>query len=273
MQKIMHKPPPLSTLRSDVPPNVESVIMQALEIESANGPSSVAEWISELEKASEGIEESTHTGKSRLVILAPVNAEVYVNDERKGSIGSSGRLVLSSVPAGRHILRVSKVGEKDDERVIEITDEAAEQVIQAQLKPVQGTASQPSSSQGSNSRTEQSSLMPGIVACANCSSRFAEGVKFCGRCGNRSFITVSPGEASENSFPCPRCATKLPLNSKFCGRCGLNIGQTNSFPTKQFIENDSNVSSQLRQTQRICQRCGGAFPSNIKYCGRCGNNL
>jgi serine/threonine-protein kinase len=272
MQKIMHKPPPLSTLRSDVPPDVERVIMRALEIESAKRPATVAEWISELEKASEDIEESAHTGKSRLVILAPVESEVYINDERKGSVGSSGRLVLSSVPAGRHILRVSKIGEKDDERVIEITDESAEQVIQAQLKAVRGTASQPSTSQGS-SRTGQSSLMPGIVACANCSSRFAEGVKFCGRCGNRSFVTVSSGEIAENSFSCPRCATKLPQDSKFCGRCGLNIGQTNSFSTRQSTGNDSSFPSQPRQTERICRKCGGVFPPNIKYCGRCGNNL
>ena len=30
MQKIMHKPPPLSALRTDLPPNVDRVIMHAL---------------------------------------------------------------------------------------------------------------------------------------------------------------------------------------------------------------------------------------------------
>jgi hypothetical protein len=34
MQKIMHKPPPLSTLRTDIPMDVERVIMKALEIEA-----------------------------------------------------------------------------------------------------------------------------------------------------------------------------------------------------------------------------------------------
>ena len=274
MQKIMHQPAPLSTLRSDIPPDVERVIMSALEIEPVNRPSTVAEWISELEKAAEDIEENAHTGKSRLVILAPVESEVYVNDERKGSVGSSGRLILSSIPAGRHILRVTKSGEKDDERVIEINDEAAEQVIQAHLKPVHGTASQPSPSQETgSSQTGQSSLMPGIVACTNCKSRFAEGVKFCGRCGNRSFLLVSPGEAADNSFPCPRCAAKLPPKSKFCGRCGLNINQTTDLPATQLFGNNANISTQPRQAERVCQRCGGVFPSNIKYCGRCGNSL
>jgi len=274
MQKIMHKPAPLSTLRSDIPSDVERVIMRALEIEPANRPATVAEWISELEKAAVDVDENAHVGKSRLVILAPVESEVYVNDERKGSVGSSGRLVLSSVPAGKHILRVTKTGEKDDERVIEINEEAAEQVIQANLKPAHGTASQPSPSQGiSSSQTGQSSLMPGIVACTNCKSRFAEGVKFCGRCGNRSFVLVSAGETAENYFPCPRCSTKLPTNSKFCGRCGLNINQTAELPATQLVGNMTNFPVQPRQAERVCQRCGGVFPSDIKYCGRCGNNL
>ena len=275
MQKIMHKPAPLSTLRSDVPADVERVIMKALETDPNARPATVAEWIDELEAAAEDVEENAQTGKSRLVILAPVNAEVYINDERKGSIGSSGRLILSSVPAGQHILRVSKPGEKDDERVIEI-NEAAEQVIQAQLKPLRETSSsQPTSvSQTSGSGAAHSSLLPGIVACTNCHSRFAEGVKFCGRCGNRSFVPVSPGDAGANSFPCPKCATILPANSKFCGRCGLNLvaaknqpnGQAAGFAVSQRLD-------EVRQAERICQRCGGTFSANIKFCGRCGNNL
>ena len=272
MQKIMHQPAPLSTLRSDIPPEVEQVIMRALEIEPAKRPATVGEWISELEAAAEKTEENAHVGKSRLIILAPVKSEVYIDDERKGSIGSSGRLILSSIPVGRHILRVSNTGEKDDERVIEITDEAAEQVIQAHLKSVHGTASQPSHSQDS-SQTGQSSLMPGIVACTNCDSRFAEGVKFCGRCGNSSFVLISPGNTGENSFPCPRCAAKLPQNSKFCGRCGLNIVQTVNIPAGQFAANNSNMPFQPRQAERICQRCGSAYSANIKFCGRCGNGL
>ena len=58
-------------------------------------------------------------------------------------------LILSTVPAGQHVLRVSKAGEKDDERVIEIREGADEQVIQAQLKTLHGASSQPSPSQAS----------------------------------------------------------------------------------------------------------------------------
>src|SRR5829696_2312208 len=105
MQKIMHTPPPLSSLRSDIPADVDRVIMSALEIDPATRQSSVEDWISDLESASEDVEESKRTGSSRLVIMATVGAEVYVDDERKGSVGRSGRVVLTDVPPGQHILR------------------------------------------------------------------------------------------------------------------------------------------------------------------------
>jgi RNA polymerase subunit RPABC4/transcription elongation factor Spt4 len=273
MQKIMHTPAPLSDIRSDIPKDVEKVIMSALEIDPVKRTATVAEWISDLEAAAEGVSEETKAGTSRLVILAPIGAEVYVNDERKGSVGSSGRLVLSTVPAGQHILRVSKPGEKDDERVIEVREGANEQVIQAQLRQIHGTTSQPSPSHETSASGAQSSILPGIVACSNCNSRFAEGVKFCGRCGNRTFVTVSEGQQN-NTFPCPRCKTPLPENSKFCGRCGFSIGQTNNLPNQQM----RGISSGFPQSfptsdKRICPRCKNDFPTSIKFCGKCGYSL
>lgn len=274
MQKIMHAPPLLSTLRTDIPSDVERAIMRALETDSNRRPSSVSEWISEIEKAAEDIDDKNKTGGARLVILAPIGAEVYVNDERKGSIGSSGKLVLSTIPAGQHILRVSKTGEKDDERVIELREGGQEQVIQAQLKPLGGTSSQPSPSNSSQSGTAQSSIMPGIVACTNCQARFAEGVKFCGRCGNRSFTVVSAGVNSQNYSTCPRCSTQLPQNSKFCGRCGLHFSQLPNQKTVQATGFYSAGSQSAPQpVQRICKRCGASFPPHIKFCGRCGFTL
>ncbi|MDQ3799062.1 MAG: protein kinase [Acidobacteriota bacterium] len=275
MQKIMHTPPPLSSLRSDIPAAVERAVMMALEREAARRPPTVADWISELEKAAEDVSERKSAGgKSRVVILAPVGSEVYVDDERHGTIGSTGRLILTGIPAGQHVLRVSKAGEKDDDRVIEIREDGNEQVIQAQLKRLQ-QGSQPSPSQGSGSVGEQSSILPGIVACLRCGSRYAEGVKFCGRCGNSSFTMVSPPEAAAQSFPCPRCSTKLPPFSKFCGACGLKIGQNPSaYASAQPISFVSNYPSGIpKPVEKICQRCGGAFPPNIKFCGRCGANL
>ena len=276
MQKVMHKPPPLSTIRTDIPADVDRVIMSALEIDPANRPDSVAEWIAELEKASEDIDEHKRSGLSRLVILAPVNAEVYVDDERRGSVGSSGRVVLSDIPTGQHVLRVSKLGEKDDERVIEIRGGAAEQVIQAQLRTIHGGSSQPTSSQGSSSvGSPQSSVIPGIVACTTCGSRYAEGVRFCGRCGGGNFSFISRGESASSpgsTYPCPRCAAPLPTNSRFCGRCGLNIT-----PAQAAARQPANFTAAFRQpvtqAERLCRRCGGAYPPYIKFCGRCGLTL
>jgi serine/threonine protein kinase len=276
MQKIMHTPPLLSTLRSDIPRDVERVIMSALEIDPKKRPATVNEWITQLEAAAEDVEDKKIVGTSRLVILAPVNAEVYVNDERKGSVGSSGKLILTTVPAGQHVLRVSKPGEKDDERLIEIRESADEQVIQAQLKPLRGVSDShpsPSGTGGNSSGAAHSSLLPGIVACTNCNARFAEGVKFCGKCGNRSFYTISEGD-NKGSFPCPRCSTTLPPMAKFCGRCGLNITQTGKLPESQITAiHQSAPHNQPRQVEKICRRCGGKFPPNIKFCGRCGNSL
>ncbi|CAN5725271.1 hypothetical protein BH20ACI4_BH20ACI4_00810 [soil metagenome] len=273
MQKIMHTPPPLSNLRSDIPKDVEAVIMSALEIEAAKRPATVNDWINKLEAASEDISENRTAGNARLIIMAPEGAEVYVNDERKGSIGSSGRLILTTVPMGQHILRVSKPGEKDDERVIEIREGANEQVIQAQLKSVRNQGSQPSPSTAGGSSAGHSSLMPGIVACTNCSSKFAEGVKFCGRCGNTKFALVSPGEISPN-VNCPRCQTALPVNSKFCGRCGLNFTQTGSLPNSLPVGFTSNFTQNVpRSVEKLCPKCNTVFPPHIKFCGRCGNSI
>ena len=277
MQKIMHKPPPLSTIRTDIPADVDRVIMRSLEIEAKDRPQSIAEFISELEEAASDVNETSKLGRSRLVVLGPVGAEVYVNDERKGSVGSSGRVVISDTPAGQHILRVSNAGDKDDERLIEIREGAAEQVIQAQMRSALETGSQPSPSQGAGSSGAGSSLIPGIVACSNCKSKFAEGVKFCGRCGNRSFVMVSHGD-SQGTFPCPRCSSPLPQNSRFCGRCGLNITPSmlqqlqpiTSAPTGFASPHQSQPP---QQAERVCKRCGGVFPASIRFCGRCGNGL
>jgi ribosomal protein L40E len=245
--------------------------MWALETDKNRRPSSVSEWITKLEESAQDVEVKKSAGAARLVIMAPLGAEVYVNDERKGSVGSSGRLILSDIPAGQHILRVSKTGEKDDERVIELREGIEEQVIQAQLRPLRGTASQPSPSQISQSGKAQSSIMPGIVACTNCQARFAEGVKFCGRCGNRNFQVVSNSPKSGNYMTCPRCSTQLPENSKFCGRCGFNFSNPESSQSTGFYAGASTFSPS--PVQKVCQRCGAAFPPHIKFCGKCGFGL
>ena len=152
----------------------------------------------ELEKAARDVSEGGRKGRSRLVILGPVSAEVYVDDERRASVGSSGKVVLTDIPPGRHILRVSKPGERDDERVIEIRDDAAEQVIQAQLRAMHPSHPSHAGSSAGGSSADNQSVIPGIVACSNCGSRFAEGVRFCGRCGGGTF---QPDRARRDADP------------------------------------------------------------------------
>ncbi len=273
MQKVMHTPPPLSGLRSDIPPQVEKIIMSALETEAANRPQTVGDWITQLEEAAESTDERESAGTTRVIIMAPVGAEVYVDDERRGSIGSSGRLILNTIPAGQHILRVSKAGEKDDERVIEIREDSGEQVIQANLKTLHTSGSQPSPSQASQGSGVQSSIMPGIVGCTSCGSRFAEGVKYCGRCGNTTFTLISAGE-KQPDLKCPRCAAQLPASSKFCGRCGFNFAPTAISQNTQAAGFYTNFPVNApRPVEKICRRCNASYPPNIKFCGRCGFTL
>lgn len=269
MQKVVHEPPPLSGLRSDLPGDVEAVIMSALAKDPEKRPATVDDWIELLERAVESGGGKGSPKTFKLTILAPVGAEVYVDDERKGSIGGSGRLILTTIPAGQHILRVSKPGLRDDERVIEVREEGEEQVIQAELREVRSQSpSRPSPSQGASSSGAPSSLMPGIVACVNCGSKFAEGVQFCGRCGNRNFRLVSKGGGAS---ACPRCGSPLHSNAKFCGKCGLKF--EGSSASGSFSGPMSASGPRSAPGQRVCGRCGSGFPPNVSFCGRCGSSL
>ncbi|MFS8086667.1 MAG: serine/threonine-protein kinase, partial [Acidobacteriota bacterium] len=172
-QKLTQDTPPLSTLRSEIPAPVEQAVMHALKKEADDRPATVVDWFTEFEAAASGasaVEEEE--GESRLVVMAPTGAEVYVDDERHGSIGRSGRVILKSIPPGKHVLRVAHAGDVDDERVIEIRPDAEEQIIQAQFKS--GAASSNlSPSRGGSLGTPSGgpASAPGIVACTKCGSR------------------------------------------------------------------------------------------------------
>lgn len=284
MQKMMQMPAPLSSLRTDIPPQIEKVIMNALERDPETRPASVIEWIEQLEEAASGVKEKSTKSDSRVVILAPVGAEIYVDDERFGSVGNSGRIILKSVPPGRHILRVSKSGERDDERVIEVRPDGNEQVIQAQLK------SAPSPSQITPSRgSGPHSSIPGVIACAQCNSRFAAGAKFCGRCGGKVFVPVvethQPSFNPQQSHPsinqqpyppqvqqslnlCPSCQNPISPGTRFCGRCGHNF----AVAAQQQPQYGSIANAPAPQGV-VCPQCRTNYPSGTKFCGRCGISL
>lgn len=286
MQKIMNEPPPLSGLRSDLPTEVERAVMHALEKEPGKRPATVAEWVEELDKAVDDEEGDEKDGDSRVVVMAPVGAEVYVDDERHGSIGRSGRIILKTIAPGRHVLRVSRTGEIDDERVIEIRPESSEQIIQAILRPhlSGGQSGQLSPSRGGSRAGGASgpgSSLPGVVMCAQCGSRFAAGVKFCGRCGGKVFLPVSDSTGSQgsgrasagnlgsgnrpsivlggNTTKCARCGTTYPATTKFCGRCGIPV------------QSPVAANNPSRSQPVICHTCHTPYPPGTKFCGRCGH--
>ena len=284
-QKLTQETPALSTLRSEVPAPVEKAVMHALKKEADDRPGTVVEWFNEFNAAASGasaVEEEE--GESRLVIMAPTGAEVYVDDERHGSIGRSGRVILKSIPPGQHVLRVAHAGDQDDERVIEIRPDAEEQIIQAQFKSAASSGLSPSQGGSLGSAPGAPASTLGIVACTKCGSRFAAGTRFCGRCGNTTFAAIAheadvhhtptpslPGPSSLNqpslggSTPgrvrCTRCGMDQPAGTKFCGRCGASLGGAAiNWNTPRPVE-------------VVCPQCRTSYPSGTRFCGRCGRNL
>ena len=272
-QKLMQTAPSLKSLRTDVSAEVDAVILRALAREPSERPAIASEWFDDLEKAAGKQFQPLSQGESRLVVMAPQGSEVYVDDERHGSIGRSGRVILNSIPPGQHVLRVARSGERDDERLIEIRPDGIEQIIQAQFKS--GPTSEPlSPSRGGSldSQHGQSIDSPRVVACAGCGSRFAEGIKFCGRCGNTRFLFVSPSPAGSLSggvsaapvttVGCPRCKRVYPHGTGFCGACGIPIGVHSSLEW-----------SNARPVEVVCKSCGSSYSGGTKFCGRCGKSL
>jgi NADH pyrophosphatase NudC (nudix superfamily) len=248
--------------------------MKALALEANQRPATATEWFESFAAAVAADSGTTaKRGDSRLVIMAPSGSEVYVDDERYGSVGRSGRVILTSVAPGQHVLRVSKSGEPDDERVIEIRSDIAEQIIEAQLK-IGVSSNQLSPSRGGSLDSRSGHKPPALVVvmCTKCQSRFAEGVKFCGRCGNTTFQPVT-GELPTPPAPlptptptpsgvtCPRCGHSYPAGIKFCGRCGIPIG-TSALDWRA-----------PKPVEVVCRSCATSYPAGTKFCGRCGKPI
>ena len=168
------------------------------------------------------------------------------------------------------MLRVSKLGEADDERVIEIRSDIAEQIIEAQLKiGVSNNQLTPSRGGSLDSHHGLNSTTLVVVMCTKCQSRFAEGVKFCGRCGNTTFQPVTgelplptPTPAPPPSgITCPRCGNSYPSGIKFCGRCGIPLG-TAALDWRP-----------PKPVEVFCKSCGTSYPAGTKFCGRCGKQI
>ncbi len=261
-QKLMESPPSLLTLRSDITKEVDKAILHALARDPAERPPSASDWFAEVESAA-GTQSTTHAeSESRLVVMAPEGSEIYVDDERHGSIGRTGRVILKAIAPGQHVLRIARTGERDDERVIEIRADGIEQIIQAQFKSAPSRDQLSPSQGGSLASSAGSSQSPRIVECSNCGTRFAEGAKFCGRCGNGTFrlVALPPTVAPANSV-CPRCKMEYPPSIRFCGKCGIPIGT-------QSLE-----WNQPRPVEVVCKLCGGSYPRGTKFCGRCGKQI
>jgi predicted amidophosphoribosyltransferase len=154
-----------------------------------------------------------------------------------------------------------------------VRGDVAEQIIEAQLK-IGPSSKQLTPSHGGSltSRAGGNSTTLVVVVCTKCQSRFAEGVKFCGRCGNTTFVPVSeatgaiPPADSQTGRPqtgttCPRCHQTYPAAIKFCGRCGIPLG-TAALDWRA-----------PKPVEVFCRLCGTSYPAGTRFCGRCGKPI
>jgi serine/threonine protein kinase len=269
-QKILQSPPPLIGLRTDITAELDRIVMQALSKDRAERPASAVDWFEDFEAAAGKATTAEQPSDGRVVIMAPNGSEVYVDDERRGSVGRSGRVVLGSIPPGQHVLRVALSGEDDDERVIEIRTDGAEQIIQAQFKSAL-SSEHLSPSKGGSLDSRTGSVHAAIVKCTRCDARFAAGVKFCGRCGNTTFEFLSGGPAISKTVPvqaivnadviCPQCQHRHAPGTRFCGRCGIPIASA------------SLTWNKPRPVEVCCPHCGTAYPAGTRFCGLCGKPM
>ncbi len=273
-QKLLQAPPALTSLRSDISSEIDQAVRHALAKEPADRPATASDWLEEFEAATRVKADDSRSGESRVVIMAPAGSEVYVDDERRGSVGRSGRVVLTSIAPGQHVLRVARIGDEDDERVIEIRPDSAEQIIQAQFKSAPSSEQLSPSKGGSlDSRMGTQPLATGVVVCTRCRSRFAEGTRFCGRCGNSVLqlvstftqtnvpATVSAAPTPPPGLTCPGCGHQESIATRFCGRCGIPLGAS-SIDWKA-----------PRPVEVFCKHCGTSYKGGTKFCGRCGKPI
>ena len=148
-------------------------------------------------------------------------------------------------------------------------------MIQAQLRSVRDGNSQPSPSQGTGSSGTGSSMIPGIVACSNCKSKFAEGVNFAAMRESIICFVVS-GRCSSERFPCPRCSSPLPHNSRFLRQMRLNHPacftdpEPPPLPVGSLYAPECPPAATGRAGLLALRR---RVSREYKFCGRCGTGL
>jgi eukaryotic-like serine/threonine-protein kinase len=273
-QKLTQDAPALSTIRSDIPANVEASVMRALRREADGRPETVADWFGEFDEAFGGASVKEEKGDSRVVIMAPSGAEVYVDDERYGSIGRSGRVILKSIPPGKHVLRVAHGGDADDERIIEVRPDADEQIIQAQFKSSPSSGLSPSQGGSLGNASGMALPAPAVVACAKCGSRFAAGTKFCGRCGGTSFQMLSVASSAQPHTPPAPPASYPSLNQPPPSLNQPPPSLNQPPPSLNQPPPSLNQTSLGGAAHKIrCTRCGVDQLAGTKFCGRCGASL
>lgn len=120
--------------------------------------------------------------------------------------------------------------------------------------------------------------------CKKCGFENADGMKFCGKCGNS--LTVG----KRKTVKCPACGASVDAEMNFCGKCGAtmhveeekveilsentatavhNDQETEQQP--QEVETDRGISTARTSGIEVCANCGAMFdPPDAGFCAVCG---
>lgn len=176
---------------------------------------------------------------TKVVVVGPQGAEVYIDDERQGSIGSSGRVILGSIPTGHHVVRITHSIEGEDERVIDIKAGQAEQTITASFRSARITSAAPIERDGEFS----------IKASAPIARRAPR--------DTGELAIGSPASAPTDELPSEPLSSPAP-----------------SWPTMPSPSAYSASRVGVQSSVTICPSCGmNYYDQHLRFCPSCGSML
>lgn len=120
VQKTMGEPPALDKICPDLPEAVTELIMTGLNREAGARPPSIAAWIAELE-ATAGVMESVGASLPQIVVKAPPESRVFLDDEEQGQTDRTGVFTLLTVMRGVHLIRVQHPNGNETESLVEVS--------------------------------------------------------------------------------------------------------------------------------------------------------
>lgn len=107
-----------------------------------------------------------------------------------------------------------------------------------------------------------------VSRCSKCGRELIEGKRFCGGCGQPTFVSAIPSHLEPPSQSCVKCGTDLAPGKGFCRQCGQPVGEPAPAATQT-----ASVASALAPEPKgqVCRQCGSALIPGMRFCKACGH--